>query len=67
MSEDTSDSDANHPASISDENDECSTQFNITYPFSSTVESESFLNLDFDVFHEQFFHKLTSLTEYSKI
>ena len=56
ISEDTSDSDVNHPASISDENDECSTQINITNPFSSTVESESFLNLDCGVFHEQFFH-----------
>ena len=54
ISEDTSDSDVNHPASISDENNEYSTQINITDPFSSTVENESFLNLDFGVFHEQF-------------
>ena len=66
ISEDTSDSDVNHPASISDENNECSTQINITDPFSSTVESEAFLNLDFGVFHEQFFHKLTSLTDVQK-
>ena len=66
ITEDTSDSDVNHPASISDENDKCSTQINIVNPFSSTVESESFLNLDFDVFHEQFLHKLTSLTEFQK-
>ena len=66
ISEDTSDSDVNHPASISDENNECSTQINITDPFSSTVESEAFLNLDFGVFHEQFFHKLTSLTDFQK-
>ena len=59
-------SDFNHPESISDENDECSTQINISDPFSSTVESESFLNLDFDLFHEQFFHKLTSLTDFQK-
>ena len=66
ISEDTGDSDVNHPASISDENDECSTQINITNPFSSTVESDAFLNLDFGVFHEQFFHKLTSLTDFQK-
>ena len=66
ISEDTSDSDVNHPASISDENNECSTQINITDPFSSTVESEAFLNLDFGVFHEQFFHKLTSMTDAQK-
>ena len=65
-SEDTSDSDVNHPASISDENDECSTQINITDPFSSTFESESFLKLAFGAFHEQFFHKLTSLTDFQK-
>ena len=35
-------------------------------PFSSTVESESFLNLDFYVFHEKFFHKLTSLIDFQK-
>ena len=35
-------------------------------PFSSTVESESFLNLDFYVFHEKFFHKLTSLPDFQK-
>ena len=46
ISEDISDPDVNHPASISDENDECSTQINITDHFSSTVESESFLNLE---------------------
>ena len=66
ISEDTSDSDVNHPASVSDENNECSTQINITDPFSSTVESEAFLNLDFGVFHEQFFHKLTSMTDAQK-
>ena len=66
ISEDTSDSDVNHPASISDENNECNTQINITDPFSSNVESEAFLNLDFGVFHEQFFHKLTSLTDAQK-
>ena len=66
MSEDTSDSDVNHPASISDENDECSTQINITDPFSSTVESESSLNLDFGAFHEQLFHNSTSLTDFQK-
>ena len=38
----------------------------ITDPFSSNVESESFLNLDFGVFHDQFFHKLTSLTDFQK-
>ena len=53
-------------ASISDENDECSTQINITDPFSSTFESESFLKLAFGAFHEQFFHKLTSLTDFQK-
>ena len=53
-------------ASISDENDECSTQINITDQFSSTIESEAFLNLDFGVFHEQFSHKLTSLTNFQK-
>ena len=58
-------SDVNHPTAISDENDECSTQINITDPFSFTVESESFLNLDF-VFHEQCFHKLISVTDFSK-
>ena len=66
ISEDTGDSDVNHPAPISDDNDECSTQINITDLFSSTVESETFLNLDFRVFHEQFFHKLTSLTDFQK-
>ena len=66
ISEDTSDSDVNHPASISDENDECSIQINIADPFSSTVKIESFLNLDFGLFHEQFFHKLTSLTDFQK-
>ena len=66
ISEDTSDSDVNHPALISDENDECSTQINITAPISSTVKSESFLNLDFGVFRQQFFHKLTSLTDFPK-
>ena len=66
ISEDTSDPDVNHPASISDENDECNAQINITDPFSSDVESESFLNVDFGVFHEQFFHKLTSLTDFQK-
>ena len=66
ISEDTSDSDVCHPASISDKNDECSTQIIITDPFSSTVESESFLNSDFGVFHEQFFHKFTSLTDFQK-
>ena len=65
-SEDTGDSDFNHPASISDENDECSTQINITVPFSHPVESKTFLNLDFGVFHEQFFLKLTSLTDFQK-
>ena len=53
ISEDTNDSDVNYPTSISDENDEYSTQINITDPFSSTVESKSFLNLDFGVFHKQ--------------
>ena len=66
ISEDTSDSDVNHPAAVSDENNKCSTQINITDPFSSTAESEAFLNLDFGVFHEQFFHKLTSLTDAQK-
>ena len=66
ISEDTGDSDRNHPALISYENDELSTQINITDPFSSIVESETFLNLDFGVFHEQFFHKLTSLTDFQK-
>ena len=66
ISEDTSDSDVNHLASISDENDECSTHINITDPFSSTIESQSFLHLDFGVFHKQFFHKLTSLTDFQK-
>ena len=66
ISEDTSDSDVNHPASISDENDECSSQINITGPFFSTVESESFFRLDFGVFHDQFFHKLISLTDFQK-
>ena len=56
----------NHPLSFSDKNDECSTQMNITDQFSSTVENETFLNLDFGVFHEQFFHKLTSLTDFQK-
>ena len=65
ISEDTSDPDVNHPASMSDENDECSAPINITDPFSSAVESESF-NIDFGVFHEQFFHKLTSLTDFQK-
>ena len=64
ISEDTGNSDVNHPASISDENDEGSTQINITDPFSSIFESESFLKLDFGVFHEQFFHKLTSLIDF---
>ena len=66
ISEDTSDYDVNHPASISDENDKCSTQINRTDPFSSAVESESFFNLDFGDFHEQFFHKLTSLPDFQK-
>ena len=44
----------------------CSTQINITDPFSCTAENEAFLNLDFGVFHEQFFHKLTSLTDVQK-
>ena len=66
ISEDTNDSDVNHPASISDENDECSTQIIITDTFSSTVESESFLNLDFGGFHGQFVHKLTLLTDFQK-
>ena len=65
-SEDTSDSNVNHPASIWDENYENSTQINITDPFSSTVEIESFLSLDFGVSHEQFFHKLTSLIDFQK-
>ena len=66
ISEDTNDSDVNHPTSISDENDEYSTQINITDPFSSTVESKSFLNLDFGVSHKQIFHKVTSLTDFQK-
>ena len=48
------------------ENNECSTQINITNPFPSAAESEAFLNLDFGVFHEQLFHKLTSLTDVQK-
>ena len=66
ISEDTNDSNVNHPVSFSDKNDECSTQMNITDQFSSTFESETFLNLDFGVFQEQFFHKLTSLTDFQK-
>ena len=66
MLEDTSDSDVNHSTSPLNENDESSTQINITDPFSSTVESESFLNLDFGAFHEKFFYKLTSLTDFQK-
>ena len=50
ISEDASDSDFNHPTSISDENDECSAQINITDSFSSTAEIKSFLNLDFGFF-----------------
>ena len=37
----------------------------ITDPFSSTVESEFFLNLDFGVFHAQFF--LTDFQKYNII
>ena len=48
------------------ENYECSTQINITNPFSSTVESESFLNLGFGFFYQTYFHKLTSLTDFEK-
>ena len=66
ISEDTNDSNVNHPVSFSDKNDECSTQMNITDQFSSTFESDTFLNLDFGVFQEQFFHKLTSLTDFQK-
>ena len=51
ISENTSNSNINHPASISDENDECSAQINITHPFFSIILSESFLNLDVGV-HE---------------
>ena len=37
ISEDASDSDFNHPASISDENDECSTQINIQMKMMNAV------------------------------
>ena len=67
ISEDTSDSDVNHPASVSDENDECIAQINIIDSFSSTVESESFRNVDFGVFHQQFFHKFYFINRFSKI
>ena len=48
------------------ENYECSTQINIINPFSSTVEGESFLDLDFGVSYETFFDKLTSLKDSQK-
>ena len=66
ISENTSGDNVNHPASMSDENDECSTQIKIVEPFSSTVESRPFLTLDFGVFCEQFFQKLTSLADFQK-
>ena len=57
ISEDTSDSDVNQPGSTLDENNECITQINIVDTFSSTF----FSLLDYcSVFHEQFFHELTS-------
>ena len=37
MSQNTGDSDVNHPASISDENDECSTQINIQMKMMNAV------------------------------